>query len=77
MCSLWYGPLTMTRSITLKEELIKKLGLNSTNLSAIFYGRMEEKKKLRAFAEKITKTPDTVRVYTPLTEKKEREREKL
>jgi len=58
------------RTITFKENIARRYNLTSAKLSFQLVLAAEEKQHLRNLAEKITKWPETVRVYTnPYIEK--------
>ena len=52
------------RTITFKEKVAKKYNLTSALLSYKLVKAAEERAQLQKFASKITKYPESVRVYT-------------
>ena len=58
------------KSITINEKVFKKMGLTSQKVTYEIEKRLEEQETLRKFASKITKVPETVRVYGPFSVKK-------
>lgn len=65
------------RSITIREEIIVRMGLSSEKLMDELEKRLDEQTNLRKLASKITKAPMIVLVYSPFSIEKEREREKV
>jgi len=61
------------KSITINEKTFDRMELTSQKVTYEIEKLLEEEKTLRKFASKITHTPDTVRVYAPLTTKRESE----
>jgi hypothetical protein len=58
------------KTITFKEEVARRYNLTAAKLSYQLVLAAEEKQHLRNLAEKITKWPETVRIYTnPFMEK--------
>lgn len=62
-------PSSNHKSITLRKIVFDKMGLSSEKVSYLIEERLKEKEALRRFASKITKVPETVRVYSPGIEK--------
>ena len=60
----------MAKVITLKGKIIEDFQLTSGKLSYLLQKNIDEKEVLRKFATKITIVPETVRVYSPIVEKK-------
>lgn len=62
------------KSITINEKVFYKMGLTSKKVTYELEKRLEDQEAWRKFASKITKMPKTVRVYSPFTTKREREK---
>ena len=60
----------MAKVITLKGKIVEDFQLTSGKLSYLLQKNIDEKEALRKFATKITIVPETVRVYSPIVEKK-------
>jgi len=61
------------KSITVNEKIYDKFELSGPKVNYELNRIVEEKQKMRKFASKIKKYPETVRVYTnPFMEKKSR-----
>jgi len=58
-------------TISFHESVCDKMGLSAKKVSYLLEQRLEESKKLRKIAEKITKVPESVRVYTVPTMERE------
>jgi len=59
------------KSLTVRDTVYENLHLDTKTVENNLNKILDEKKKLRKFASKITKYPETVRVYTnPFMEKK-------
>lgn len=52
------------KSITINKLVFDKWNLSSQKVTYELEKRLEEKEKLKRFASKITKVPETVRVYS-------------
>lgn len=52
------------KTITFKEHVARKYNLTSAKLSFKLVEAAEDRQHLRNLAEKITKVPDTVRIYS-------------
>ncbi len=57
-------PQKGSKSITFNGKVVDKMKLSSQKVTYEIEKYLEEKESLRRFANKITKAPDTVRVYS-------------
>ena len=63
-------PLPGFKNITLKENFVNESELTTSKMTYLLDAYWEEQEKLKKFALKITKIPETVRVYSnPLMKK--------
>ncbi len=58
------------KSITINQKTLEKMGLSSGKVTYELEKRLEEQAELQSFALKITKVPQSVRVYGPFSMKK-------
>lgn len=64
-------PREKFKSITVNEIVYKRLDLSSSKVHYLLKLSLDDSKKLRRLAAKITLVPETVRVYTnPMMKKK-------
>lgn len=61
--------MTKHKSITIKKKVAEKMGLSTEKVMYLLEQSLKEKESLRKLAFKITKVPETVRVYSPSIKK--------
>lgn len=56
--------MSKSKTITINTTVCKKMKLSGSKVAYELEKHLVEQEKLRRFASKITKVPDTVRVYS-------------
>lgn len=52
------------KTITIRERTFESLGIEPKDVNIMMLKEIEEQEKLKRFAQKIKKIPESVRVYT-------------